>query len=71
MLKMGDDEIEYDDNFRLILQTKTANPRFNPEIFAQCTIINFIVTPDGLEDQLLAKVVQFEKAELEKEKSGA
>lgn len=37
-------------------QTNLANPHYRPEIFAQCTLINFIVTEKGLEDQLLAKV---------------
>ena len=32
---------------------------------AQCTIINFIVTEGGLEDQLLAEVVRIEKPDLE------
>lgn len=44
--------------------TKLANPHFRPEIAAQCTIINFIVTESGLEDQLLAMVVNVEKNEL-------
>jgi len=30
--------------------TKIPNPHFGPEIAAQCTIINFIVTESGLEE---------------------
>lgn len=41
------------------------NPHYKPEIAAQCTIINFIVTESGLEDQLLAEVVRIEKPDLE------
>lgn len=44
------------------------NPHYKPEIAAQCTIINFIVTEAGLEDQLLAMVVRVEKPELEQTK---
>jgi dynein heavy chain len=33
------------------------SPLFRPEIQAQCTLINFIATESGLQDQLLARVV--------------
>jgi len=56
-IKLGDKEIEYNPNFRLILHTKLANPHYKPEMQAQTTLINFTVTRDGLEDQLLAAVV--------------
>ena len=55
-IKIGGEDVEYDPSFKLYLQTTMANPHYRPEIFAQCTIINFIVTDKGLEDQLLAKV---------------
>lgn len=64
-IKIGEDDVEYDENFRLYLQTKLSNPHYKPETFAQCTIINFIVTKRGLEDQLLATIVSEEEPELE------
>lgn len=64
-LRFGEEELEYDSKFRLYLQTKLSNPHYKPEIAAQCTIINFIATERGLEDQLLAKVVGKERPELE------
>lgn len=48
--------------------TKLFNPHFRPETAAQCTIINFIVTESGLEDQLLAAVVNKERADIEEKK---
>lgn len=68
-LRMGGEELEYDANFRLYLQTRLSNPRFSPEVFATCTLINFIVTESGLEDQLLSKVVSLEQPVLEREKN--
>ena len=65
---MGDKEVEYHPNFRMIIQTKLANPHYKPEIQAQATLINFTVTRDGLEDQLLAEVVAKERPDLEKKK---
>ena len=59
------EEVEYDAAFQLYLQTKLNNPHYKPEIAAQCTIINFIATEKGLEDQLLAKVVEMERKDLE------
>merc|ERR1719387_98853 len=61
VIKIGGEEIDYDQKFQLLLQSKLPNPHYRPEISAQCTIINFIVTPSGLEDQILAMIVNTEK----------
>ena len=50
MLKLGDTELEYDENFKLFIQTKIANPNFLPDIFIRVTVINFTVTALGLEE---------------------
>uniref|UniRef100_A0A8W4FMS4 Dynein axonemal heavy chain 17 n=1 Tax=Sus scrofa TaxID=9823 RepID=A0A8W4FMS4_PIG len=68
-IKIGDKEIEYHPSFRLILHTKCFNPHYKPETQAQCTLINFLVTRDGLEDQLLAAVVAKERPDLEQLKA--
>lgn len=68
-IRIGDKEVEWSIDFRLILQTKLANPHYQPEMQAQTTLINFTVTRDGLEDQLLADVVIKERPDLEKLKS--
>jgi dynein heavy chain len=49
-VKLGAEECEVGSTFKLYLQTKMQNPHYKPEIAAQCTIINFIVTESGLED---------------------
>ena len=53
-----------------VCQTKLANPHYKPELQAQATLINFTVTRDGLEDQLLAEVVATERPDLERTKVG-
>jgi len=68
-LRIGDKEIEFHSSFRLILHTKMANPHYKPEMQAQTTLINFTVTPDGLEEQLLAEVVKIERPDLEQMKT--
>ncbi|KAF3858430.1 hypothetical protein F7725_011631 [Dissostichus mawsoni] len=60
-IKVGDKECFFNPGFRLILHTKLANPHYKPEIQAQTTLINFTVTRDGLEDQLLAQVSDLTK----------
>uniref|UniRef100_A0A8D1IYR5 Dynein axonemal heavy chain 11 n=1 Tax=Sus scrofa TaxID=9823 RepID=A0A8D1IYR5_PIG len=65
-IKIGDKECEFNHNFRLILHTKLANPHYKPELQAQTTLLNFTVTQDGLEAQLLAEVVSIERPDLEK-----
>ena len=67
-VKLGDKEIDYHPNFRLIMQTRLANPHFRPEIQAQTTLINFSTTREGLEAQLLAEIVAVERPDLEKSK---
>jgi dynein heavy chain len=64
-IEFGGQTVDFDEQFRLYLQCKLQNPHFRPELAAQCTIINFIVTEKGLEDQLLAMVVNVEREELE------
>nr|XP_040021026.1 dynein heavy chain 11, axonemal isoform X2 [Gasterosteus aculeatus aculeatus] len=64
-IRLGDKECEYNSSFQLILHTKLANPHFPPELQAQTTLINFTVTPEGLEEQLLGQVVSRERPDLE------
>jgi dynein heavy chain len=67
-VKLGNEDVEVHAQFKLYLQTKMQNPHYIPEVAAQCTIINFIVTEAGLEDQLLAEVVRIEKPDLEQQR---
>lgn len=64
-IQLGDKEIDYNTNFKLYLQTKLSNPHYRPEIVAQTTLLNFMVTETGLEDQLLSVVVNKERPDLE------
>ncbi|XP_023013028.2 dynein heavy chain at 16F isoform X2 [Leptinotarsa decemlineata] len=68
LIRLGDSDVEYDENFRFYITTKLSNPHYLPEICIQVTIVNFTVTPSGLEDQLLADVVRLERPELESQR---
>ena len=67
-LRLGDNDIEYNEDFKLFLTTKLANPQYTPEIMGKTMVINYTVTLDGLKDQLLNVVVGFEKPEKEKQR---
>jgi len=67
-ITVADETVEYEEGFRLYLQTKLANPHFRPEVVAQCTLLNFTVTEEGLEDQLLAWTVHEVSPELENQR---
>ncbi len=47
----------------------TVHPSHNDTVFLQVTLLNFMITPEGLEDQLLGIVVARERPELEEEKN--
>eukprot|EP00659_Diplonema_papillatum_P003564 gene3564-5529_t len=68
--KVGDKDVDVNiSTFRLYLQTKHPNPHYKPELNAQTTLVNFMVTESGLEDQLLAVVVNMERPELEERRA--
>ncbi|OMJ81043.1 hypothetical protein SteCoe_18549 [Stentor coeruleus] len=69
VLRLGDQDVPYSNDFRFYMTTKLSNPHYLPEICIKVTIINFTVTPQGLEDQLLVDVVKAEKPQLEELKN--
>ena len=67
-IKFGDKSLLYDDNFRLMLTTKIQNPHFLPEICIKLTVINFSITFEGLEEQMLVDVIKIEAPEVEEQR---
>ena len=65
MIKMGDNEIEYNKNFRMYITTRLANPHYTPETCVKVSLLNFAVKEQGLEEQLLKIVIRCEHPELE------
>jgi dynein heavy chain len=68
MIKLGENLIEYSKDFRFYVTTKLRNPHYLPEVATKVSLLNFMITPEGLEDQLLGIVVAKERPELEEER---
>ena len=67
-IKLGDSIVEYCPDFRLYISTRIRNPHFLPETSVKVTLINFMITNEGLADQLLGIVVAREMPRMEEEK---
>uniref|UniRef100_A0A8B9I8T3 Dynein axonemal heavy chain 7 n=1 Tax=Anser brachyrhynchus TaxID=132585 RepID=A0A8B9I8T3_9AVES len=65
---LGDSTIEYAPEFRFYITTKLRNPHYLPEVSVKVTLLNFMITSEGLQDQLLGIVVARERPDLEEEK---
>ncbi|CAM9113845.1 unnamed protein product, partial [Choristocarpus tenellus] len=64
-IRLGDNSVEYDPNFRLYITTKLTNPHYPPELCVKVNLLNFMATQEGLEDQMLGITVAQEETELE------
>jgi dynein heavy chain len=69
-LRLGDKEIPWNENFKFFLTTTLPNPKYSPETQVKVTILNFAITPAGLEDQMLNQFVMQEMPDLQKKKDG-
>uniref|UniRef100_A0A672V2K0 Dynein axonemal heavy chain 7 n=1 Tax=Strigops habroptila TaxID=2489341 RepID=A0A672V2K0_STRHB len=65
---LGDAIIEYAPEFRFYITTKLRNPHYLPETSVKVTLLNFMITSEGMQDQLLGIVVAKERPDLEEEK---
>ncbi|XP_028992896.1 dynein axonemal heavy chain 7 [Betta splendens] len=67
-IRLGDTTIEYAPDFRFYITTKLRNPHYLPETSVKVTLLNFMITSEGIQDQLLGIVVARERPDLEEEK---
>jgi dynein heavy chain, axonemal len=67
-IKFDDNQVEYHDDFRLLMFTGHSNPRFSPAIQSKVQLLNFSITQEGLQAQLLSLVCKSECQKEEDEK---
>ena len=68
LIRLGDTDVDYSENFKFYITSSLSNPHYAPEVCIKVTIVNFTVTVDGLEDQLLADVAALERPDLQAKK---
>ncbi len=69
VIKIGDKTISYNESFKFYLTTTLPNPHYSPETSVKVTILNFAITPAGLEEQMLNQLVQLEMPDLQEKKN--
>ncbi|CCW67051.1 unnamed protein product [Phytomonas sp. Hart1] len=69
MIRISETAIPWNAKFRFFMTTKRSNPHYIPEVVMRVTLLNFFITPQGLEEQLLGVVVGQERKELETRRS--
>lgn len=67
-LRLGDKSIPWNNDFKFFLTTTIPNPHYAPETQVKVSILNFAITPFGLEEQMLNQFIAIEMPDLQKKK---
>ena len=51
-IKLGDATVAFSDEFRFYITTKLPNPHYSPETSVKISLVNFMITREGLFDQV-------------------
>ena len=68
LVRVGDQEIDFNPNFALFLLARDPNCRFPPDICSRVTFVNFTVTPASLENQCVNLFLRHERPEIEQKR---
>jgi dynein heavy chain 1 len=68
LMRLGDQDIDFSPTFCLYLSTRDAGCRFSPDLCSRVTLVNFTVTPGGLQNQCLSTVLKAERPEVDQER---
>lgn len=69
-VQLGEKLIDVSSDFQLYMTCKISSPEFGPEISSKTQLLNFIITEEGLEDQILNTIVRIEEPQKEKKRLG-
>lgn len=68
LFQIGQNFLEYNENFRFFLVSYEENAHFSPELLSKVCLLNFTITPEAIRDQMLCIVMKEEDPILEEEK---
>lgn len=69
VVKLGDQEIDFSENFKLILFTKDSLIALSSFVAARTSVVNFTVTSGSLEDQILNTTLQFIRPDIQEKRN--
>eukprot|EP00929_Paragymnodinium_shiwhaense_P038466 TRINITY_DN20312_c0_g5_i1.p1 TRINITY_DN20312_c0_g5~~TRINITY_DN20312_c0_g5_i1.p1 ORF type:complete len:4379 (-),score=957.45 TRINITY_DN20312_c0_g5_i1:503-13639(-) len=69
VIRLGETTVEYKQEFRFYMATPLHNPHFSPELFRQVTVLNFMATPESLQEHLLGVIVSKEEPDVERKRN--
>ena len=69
LVRIGTEDVDYSPKFNIILTTKNPAVRLTPDLCSRVTLVNFTVTPAGLQSQSLSRILECEKPEIEQQRS--
>jgi dynein heavy chain 2 len=65
VVQLGSKQVDWQENFRIFLFTRTTDLVLPPDAAALVTLVNFSVTRSGLQSQLLGNTIKHERPEME------
>jgi len=69
LVRIGTEDVDYSPKFNIILTTKNSAVKLTPDLCSRVTLVNFTVTPAGLQSQSLSRILGCEKPEMEKQRN--
>ena len=67
--RVDDAPRRWNDTFKFFMTSNLPNPHYAPEVCVKVSLLNFAITPVGLEDQLLGVVVAEERPDMAEKKN--
>jgi dynein heavy chain len=64
-VKIGDNEIPFNEKFKLYITSRIPNPVYTPEVSTKVNVVNFSIKEQGLTEQCLGIVVQEKQPTIE------